>query len=161
MMSSPMKLAIIFNTKKISGKLTKFFTGCYAYHTAWVDLENGYMYDMNLLRRRRKWPHYKKGTVRLYDVPGNVTREYLEDQLTEDESSYGYLDYILFGIRPLFHLFGKSTRNAKGVICSEMIIKDIHATGGQTPFSLKKNIPSPCDLYRWVKPNGECECSND
>ena len=97
-MASPMKLAIIFNTKRLSSQLTKLFTGCYAYHVAWVDVENNVMYDMNLLRRRRPWPYYthKYAQVRIYEVPGNVTREFLENKLTSDESHYGYIDYLLF-----------------------------------------------------------------
>ena len=48
-----MKLAIIYNEHKFSGKLTKFFTGSYAYHVAWVDEEAGFMYYIHLLFRRR------------------------------------------------------------------------------------------------------------
>ena len=40
-----MRLAIFFNDKRISGKLTKLFTGEYAYHAAWVDAQ--YYFDMN------------------------------------------------------------------------------------------------------------------
>jgi len=47
------------------------------------------MYDMNLLRRRRKWPHYPEAQVALFDSPADVTREYLEEQLTSDENRYG------------------------------------------------------------------------
>jgi hypothetical protein len=146
------KLAIIFNENKLSGKLTKFWTGCYAYHAAWVDLDNNKMYDMNLLRRRQLWPHYGAETsVLLFDAPGNVTAEYLESQLETDESRYGVFDYCLFALRPLFHLFGQSTRNAGGVICSEMVNQDIWECGGVTPFHPMTEPPSPCDLYRWIK----------
>lgn len=144
-----MKLAIIFNEHKLSGKLTKFFTGCYAYHVAWVDEEHGLMYDMNLLRRRREWPHYDEGQFLLFDFP-MVTQSYLERQLTEDNSRYGVLDYCLFALRPLFHLFGKSTINANGEICSEMINKDVWACGGNTPWKVSSSPPSPCDWYNWL-----------
>lgn len=144
-----MKLGIVFNQNKYNGKLTKFFTGCYAYHTLWVDEEKGLMYDRSLLRRRRTWPKYKDDEVLLYDFP-NVTREYLEDRLTNDNSKYGYVDYILFGFRWFYHLLGKPTRNAKGKICSEETNEDLRANGYETPWDLDGEPPSPCDIYRWL-----------
>lgn len=144
-----MKLAIIFNHSKINGRLTKFWTGCYAYHVAWVDDDAGIAYDMSLLRRRRPWPgQYSEDQVMLYDFP-EVTREYLEDRLTNDPRKYGFKDYVLFGMRWLHHLFGMSTRNAGGVICSEMCNEDARACGVETPWPLTDGPPSPCDWYRW------------
>lgn len=144
-----MKIAIIFNADKLSGKLTKFFTGCYAYHVGFVDIENDKFYDMNLIRRRRVWTEYaRKREYLLFDAPGNVTRDYLEHMLDTDKNRYGMLDYCLFALRPLFHLFGKSTVNAGGVICSEMINIDVLACGGVTPWGLNDPPPSPCDWYR-------------
>jgi len=156
-----MKLAIIFNQDKLSGKLTRFFTGCYAYHTAWVDEDAGKMYDMHWIRRRRLWPHYDPGEYLLYDFP-MVTREYLEHELDVDESWYGAPDYTLFAwrwfkdrarfvLRPLYHLFGQSTKNANGVICSEMINIDVINCGGDTPWALDEAPPSPCDWYQYLK----------
>lgn len=144
-----MKLAVIINASKLSGRLTKFFTGCPAYHVAWVDEESGLMYDMNLLRRRRKWPYYPLDQVALFDAPGNVTQAYLEDKLTSDDNIYGFFDYLMFLLRPVYHLFGKSTRNAGGVICSEMVNNDIWACGGTTPWNPGDEPPSPCDILRW------------
>lgn len=142
-------LAIIFNRRKLSGRLTRLFTGCYAYHAAWVDEEAGLMYDMHLIRRRRVWPHYPIEQLQLFDVP-EVTRDYLESRLTTDEARYGWRDYLLFLLRPLYHLVGKSTRNAGGVICSEMVNADIWACGGTTPWRPQDPPPSPCDLVRWA-----------
>lgn len=145
------KLAVIFNADKLSGRLTRLFTGCSAYHVAWVDEEGGAMYDMNLLRRRRKWPYYPEGQALLFNAPAVVTVAYLEAQLTSDENRYGFSDYLLFALRPLYHLLGKSTRNAGGVICSEMVNNDIWACGGKTPWQPGDAPPSPCDLYGWLK----------
>lgn len=145
-----MKLAIIFNADKWSGKLTKLFTGCYAYHTAWVDEERGFMYDMHWLRRRRLWPYYSSGEVLLFDFPA-MTAEFQEHKLSTDRATYGVLDYALFGFRWLYHLFGKSTRNAGGVICSEMIINDLREIGEEVPWKSYDPPPSPCDLYHWLK----------
>lgn len=146
-----MQLAVIFNAQKLSGRLTRLFTGCAAYHVAWVDEEAGLMYDMNLLRRRRKWPYYPQDRVALFDAPALVTRDYLEDKLTSDENRYGFTDYLLFALRLLYHLFGRSTRNAGGVICSEMVNDDIWACGGVTPWRPSDAPPSPCDLYGWLR----------
>ncbi len=149
-----MKLAIIYNEHKFSGKLTKFFTGSYAYHVAWVDEEAGLMYDMNLLFRRRIWPHYEApATWKLYDFP-EVTREYLEYQLTNDDNTYGVLDYCMFLIRPLFHLVGKSTVNAGGIICSERINMDLWNCGVPTVFRTVDEPPSPADIDEMAKAMG-------
>ncbi len=145
-----MKLAIIFNQHKLSGRLTKFWTGCYAYHVAWVDEASGKMWDMNLIRRRRAWPHYDADQVLLFDAPENVTAAYLERRLETDDNTYGWQDYVMFALRPLFHLFGKSTPNAGGEICSEMVNDDIWVTGGSTPWPPDGPPPSPCDFYRWL-----------
>lgn len=145
-----MKIAIIFNSHKLSGRLTKFWTGCYAYHVAWVDEAAGRMWDMNLLRRRRAWPYYSAEEVMLFDSPGSVTREYLEHRLETDDNTYGWRDYCLFVLRPLFHFLGRSTPNAGGVICSEMINDDIWMNGGRTPWPPDGPPPSPCDLYRFL-----------
>ena len=150
-----MKLAIILNDDKLSGKLTKIFTGCAAYHAAWVDEDEGLMYDMHWIRRRRLWPHYRSGQVILHDFP-KVTREYLEERLSTDEVWYGVLDYVLFALRPIYHLFGKSTRNASGQICSGMINLDLIACGYATPWPVLGAEPSPCDLLRWIQPTASC-----
>lgn len=149
-----MLLAIISDRDKLNGKLTRIFTGCYAYHTAWVDIERGHMYDMNLLRRRRSWPRYRSANVELYDFP-KVTREHLEHRLTHDFSVYGWVDYILFGLRPIYHFFGQSTRNAGGVICSEMCNNDAWDCGDVTPWPPSGPPPSPCDLARWCRATRE------
>lgn len=145
-----MKIAIIFNDHKLSGRLTRFWTGCYAYHVAWVGEAAGKMWDMNLIRRRREWPHYAADQVLLFDAPGRVDVEYLERRLETDDNTYGWRDYVMFALRPLFHLFGRSTPNAGGVICSEMVNNDIWATGGRTPWPPDGPPPSPCDFYNWL-----------
>lgn len=142
-----MKLAIIFNAEKLSGRLTLFFTGCSAYHVAWVDEDSDRMYDMHWIRRRRIWSDYSQGKeVILFDFQ-EVKTAYLESMLETDTNIYGMLDYTLFALRPLFHLFGKSTRNAGGVICSEMINIDLLACGGSSPWLAESAPPSPCDWF--------------
>jgi hypothetical protein len=131
--------------KPLSSRLAKFFTGSTCYHVGFTDGVK--FYDMNLLRRRRVWPLYPDGHVILADSPAPITREYLEDRLDTDESTYGFLDYILFSMRWLYHLVGKSTRNAGGIICSEMAADDLAAHGWDVRFL---EVPSPADLERAI-----------
>lgn len=139
-----MKLVFIYGNR-FSSKLTKLFTGSTCYHVGFTDGVK--FWDMNLLRRRRKWPWYAAERVILVDCPVNVTAEYLDHLLDTDNSRYGVIDYLLFGLRPIYHLFGKSTRNASGVICSEMVADDMIACGWEHKFV---EVPSPADLERVI-----------
>lgn len=141
-----MKIAFIYSTTKLSGKLTKFFTGSYCYHVGWVDEATDTFYDMNLIRRKRIWSSYSADKeIKLVDSPVSVSATYLEGQLLTDNNTYGWRDYLLFALRPIYHLFGLSTRNAGGVICSEMVYNDLVANG----FSIHiDEVPSPADLER-------------
>lgn len=145
-----MKLVFVSNQQRLAGKLTKFFTGEYVYHCGWLDPKAELFYDMHLLRRRRKWPRYTDAELFYYDFP-EVTAEYLEHQLTADGSTYGFRDYLLFALRPIYHLFGKSTINAGGQICSEMCNVDLLNSGVKTPYRAGDAPPSPADLFRWCK----------
>lgn len=135
-----MKIAFIYG-KKPSSWLTKLFTGSECYHVGFTDGQK--FWDMSLIRRRRDWPHYDAKNVLLADCPVEVTADYLNAKLDTDESKYGFVDYLLFALRPIYHFFGHSTRNAGGVICSEMIENDLIANGWKSPFY---EVPSPADL---------------
>lgn len=147
-----MKLAIIHANPddKFSARLTLWFTGSTAYHCGFVCEETGTFYDMNLLPRKLHWPRYNPPKwVMLYDVPG-LTRDHCEEYLREDSTiTYGWMDYVLFGLRPLYHLLGKSTRNAGGMICSEMCAVWMRRAwpGCDVPMN---PVPSPADLERWA-----------
>jgi len=141
------KLCVLFGNN-ISSKLTQFFTGSRAYHTFW--LTNDYVYDMHLIRRRRPFYTYLGCETIEREFP-DITQAYLEERLTNDNSWYGVKDYCLFLLRPLYHLFGKSTRNCGGVICSEMCNIDLRACGYPTPWDLDKEPPSPGDFEKWFK----------
>lgn len=138
-----MKIAFIYSKSKLSGKLTKFFTGSYCYHVAWVNDELDLMWDMNLIERVRDWPQYSPENVILINSPVSVSIDYLNAKLRSDENTYGWKDYCLFALRPFYHLLGKSTPNAGGKICSEKIYQDLVANG--YPDTLKE-VPSPADL---------------
>lgn len=142
-----MKIAFIYSKTKFSGKLTKFWTGSYCYHVALVDEKKKLMYDQNLLFRKRKWPYYNSEDVVLADPPVDVSSEYLEELLSIDEQTYGFMDYILFALRPIYHFFGKSTRNFGGIICSERLYDIFKAYGWSYTFV---EVPSPADLERVI-----------
>lgn len=135
-----MKIVFIYGSR-VSSKLTKFFTGSTCYHVGFTD--GAKFWDMNLIRRRRLWPLYPADRTIVVDCPVAVTAEYLDHQLDTDESRYGMVDYLLFGLRWAYHLVGKSTRNAGGVICSEMVAADLAANGWDWRFI---EVPSPADL---------------
>lgn len=140
-----MKIAFIYG-KQPSSTLTKFFTGSACYHVGFTD--GAHFWDMNLIRRRRLWPVlYPESHVRLAACPVDVTAEYLDHRLDTDEATYGWADYLLFALRPIYHLFGRSTRNAGGVICSEMVADDLIALGWPVVFD---EVPSPADLERLI-----------
>lgn len=135
-----MKLAFIYGNKP-SSRLTKLFTGSTCYHVGFTDGIR--FWDMNLIRRRRLWPLYPESRVILADCPVPVSAEYLDHQLDTDEATYGVLDYLLFALRPLYHLFGQSTRNVEGLICSEMVANDLGANGWDVEFD---EVPSPAGI---------------
>lgn len=135
-----MKIAFIYG-KKPSSTLTKIFTGSTCYHVGFTDGVK--FWDMHLIRRRRLWSIYNNKKTVLIEAPVSITAEYLDHKLDTDDAKYGIIDYGLFGLRPIYHLFGKSTRNAKGIICSEMVADDLNAHGWRYTF---KEVPSPADL---------------
>ncbi len=136
-----MKIVFIYG-KPVSSFLTSLFTGSTCYHVGFTD--GAKFWDMNKIRRRRLWPDlYPAGRMVLADCPVAVTAEYLDLQLDTDTADYGYIDYLLFSLRWLYHLFGQSTRNAGGVICSEMVASDLLKNGWNIGFA---EVPSPADL---------------
>lgn len=136
-------LAIISNPEKPSSWLTKYFTGSLAYHIGFVDTDAQKFYDMNLLFRRRLWPHYDASDVVLYQCPVKVTREDLEHFLDTDEDHYGWLDYCWFGIKKM--LPGVKRPSFKGAICSEKVEEILQYCGWKSPFN---DVPSPADFER-------------
>lgn len=135
-----MQIAFIYG-KPISSVLSKIFTGSTCYHVGFTDGVK--FWDMNLIRRRRLWPLYPPEHVILAACPIAITVDYLDHELDTDDATYGMVDYLLFGLRWFYHLVGRSTRNAGGVICSEMIANDMAANGWTVRFA---EVPSPADL---------------
>lgn len=147
-----MQLAIIYSKTKLSSKLTKFWTGSYAYHCGLLDIESDTFFDMNITPRKISWAAKDYKDFELHDV--DVTLSDCENYLKQDSLNvrYGVLDYTLFALRPIFHFFGKSTPNANGDICSEQTNKWLwRKTYGATPFNPLHAPPSPADLERFFK----------
>lgn len=149
-----MKLAIIFNPTKLSGRLTKFWTGAAFYHVGWVDQDANLFYDMHMLRRRRYWSDYSANKRYMLVNCPEVTKAQLEHELNICDSRYSRLDYVLFAARPILHALGKSTPNAGGLICSEMVNIDAINAGISTPWPINSAPPSPSDWYRWALGSG-------
>lgn len=140
------KLCILYGNS-FSSKLTQFFTGSKAYHVYWQT--DTYIYEMHLLRVRRQRSQYDDRVKIEFNFPG-VTDKYLEEQLTDDANIYGFIDYLLFALRPFYHLIGKSSRNHNGEICSEACNNDLRACGYETPWLPEDAPPSPADIERWL-----------
>ena len=135
-----MKIVFVYGNR-LSSKLTKLFTGSNCYHVAFTD--GVHLWDMHFIRRRRLWSAYAAKNVVLVDCPCDVTAEYLNHKLDTSDETYGWRDYVLFAARPIYHLFGRSTRNVNGTICSEMVADDLIANGWPVRFD---EVPSPADL---------------
>ena len=148
-----MKLAFIYGDR-LSSKLTFFFTRSRCFHVAFTDTY--YQWDMHLLVRRRLWPQYPEKNVILVDCPVEVSVADLEYELSTAEYTYSFLDYALFALRPLYHLFGKSTRNMNGKICSEFVADVLKSKGWKHEF---KEVPSPADMEEVLlgKRNAICQ----
>jgi hypothetical protein len=136
-----MQVVFIYG-KTVSSALCRFFTGSTCFHVGFTD--GIHFWDMNLIRRRRFWADYRAEYPNVVvDAPVEITAQYLDNKLDTDNSRYGVIDYLLFGLRGVYHLFGSYTRNAGGVICSEMVFNDLVANGWNKTF---REVPSPADL---------------
>lgn len=135
-----MKIFFVYG-KWPSSFLARIFTGSECYHVGFTD--GVHLWDMYKIRRRRLWPTYPPEQYLLADCPVEITAEYLDHKLDTDTSIYGVVDYLLFGLRWFYHLFGLVTRNFGGVICSEMVFEDLVANGYPRIYA---EIPSPADL---------------
>lgn len=158
---STVKLFVVVNENNMWGKLTKFFTGCYAYHIGFAVPDSDAIYDMSFLFRKRKLSGtYDPDRIVFFDLPEGVsiTERELEEEVFEGvrrlchgdikASIYGYFDYLAFGFRKIYHLFGKSTPNFGGQICSEKVESMLEAKGWTSSFV---EVPSPCDFVNYFK----------
>ena len=148
------KIVFFLEDKGIYGFLTRRFTGCSAGHVGFLCPDSGWFYDMYLMRRRRKWPVGDTRKVVAFDAPVQVPEQYLIDKILDSGSEYyGFVDFLLFALRPLYRLLGRPVRNHNGIICSEMVNDDLIENGWPSFWQETSAPPSPCDLFRYFEPN--------
>lgn len=140
-------------TIKIQAFFTRLLTKCNAYHCGILIEDSDYLYDMYFMRRRRKWSEIKDSySYEIVEAPIEIPETYLINEILNHNEAYGFKDFLKFGIRPLYHLIGKSTHNSNGIICSGMVAADLSNNGwSDMPEAWYKEEPSPCDLYRAFK----------
>jgi hypothetical protein len=141
-----MRVAIIKSTKRgyLPAILTRFLTGCSAYHIGFYSETSGYFYDMDLRRRRILWADYfnsSKMETEMFPCD-DVSESYLKSLVLDSKYRYGFMDYILF----LFRKLGFKVKNRKGLICSEMVNNDLLNHKIKTPWARNAPPPSPCDF---------------
>lgn len=145
------KVVFFLHPGSFKGWLMKAFTGCYSYHCGLLMEDTQMFYDMFWMRRRRPWAQvvqqvsHQGSVFKIVDSPVEISEDYLISSILDANTYYGVFDYALFAARWVYHLFGKPTKNAEGMICSEMVYYDLLAHKWGCHF---KEVPSPCDLIR-------------
>jgi len=144
-----MKVAIIKSKKNILGWMTRIFTGCWAYHIGFLNETTGVFYDVGSDGRRAiMWDSfYKPSRMQVELFKCKVTEHYLKGMVSTSVERYGFVDYFLF----FFRWLGFKVKNMKGVICSEMVNRDLRKFSVSTPWHPNKPPPSPCDMLDWYQ----------
>jgi hypothetical protein len=148
------KIVFFLNTKSFKGKLMKAVTGCYSYHCGFLVEDSQLFYDMFWMRRRRPWAEvvdqisHDDSIFKIVDSPVEIPEPYFIDKILNGNTHYSLGDYARFGLRWFYHLFGKTTVNADGLICSEMVHCDLVEHNWHVTF---KEVPSPCDLIKGLE----------
>lgn len=143
-----MKIALFTNHRSFLSRLTKIVTKSETYHIAFITDDYKYIYEMNIrgMIRKRVDETNKHTTIKIYDCPVVIPEEYLIEEILERIYKYGFLDYILFGIRALGV---KLTIDGEGIICSEHVNETLHKHGYKTPWNPDEPPPSPADFERF------------
>lgn len=155
------KIASFSSTwKKPIGKLMKILTGCYAYHSAFIDMNTGILYEMNIRRRARKYSFVaiskkiNEKSLKVYDLPAEINQDdflsYLIQQTMFDDTLYGFRDYFNHFIYSISKFLGipKKFKNTDGFICSDMVNHDMIVHGWNSPWPEHHMPPTPCDIER-------------
>jgi hypothetical protein len=146
------KIVFFLEDKGIYGFLTRLFTGCSAGHIGFLCEGSGWCYDMFLMRRRRKWPVADNRKLAIFESPVEVPEQYLIDKILDSGSEYyGFIDFLLFALRPFYRLVGRPVRNHDGIICSEMVNNDLIENGWASNWPKTSAPPSPCHLLRYFE----------
>jgi hypothetical protein len=145
------KIVFFLHPGSFKGWLMKVATGCYSYHCGVLMQDTQMFYDMFWMRRRRPWEevvnqtNHQGSVFKIIDSPVEIGEDYLISSILDNNTHYGIKDYALFALRWAYHLIGKPTKNAQGMICSEMVYYDLLVHKWGESF---KEVPSPCDLIR-------------
>lgn len=165
-----MKIALIYSDSNFSSVLTQFFTGTRDYHICFVDDDLKTMWDQHWLFRQIPWHYENEGSKHydLFECPFPITAEELDQEVMQDVRDfcdehkhwinvlYGWRDYSMFALRPIYHALGKSTPNFGGTVCSGRV-RDIGARRGWTELgSVFDAEPSPADWRRFFQQNPQC-----
>lgn len=128
---------------------TNMFTGSSAFHSGFVDLNKSELIDMNTTVRVLSWPRWPQPKYEMHLYPADLIERSDLDMLIKqnEKEGYGYLDYIGFGLRWLYNLFGLNISDFKGTICSEMVSEWANACGYNFPV---KPVLSPGGLERHI-----------
>lgn len=151
MKNSPQQIVFVLNNRRLSGRLTRFFTGCYCYH---VGIRIGdKFYDMKWRRRVRDWKpsYYPNDRYIVFNSPVKINEKFLIEKMIGTDAHYGFKDYLLFALKPLFKLFKIPLKNQDGMICSEQVNNDLIDMGWNSPWSKTEHPPSPCEMLRYFK----------
>lgn len=143
------KIVFIINKRKIFGILTRIFTGCYCYHCG--ILMNGYFYDVSWIRRRSPWHPdlYKDAQIVMFNSPVEIDENLLIEKILNRDTAYGFINYFLYGIKPVARLFRIVVPNMGGVICSEQVNEDLIDSGWKSPWPIEIHPPSPCKMLNF------------
>lgn len=141
--------------KFIPAFLTNFFTGSTAFHCGFLDTSDNTFFDMYKLPRKCVWPRYRAPKWVTAYKASMVTREHLEYFIKRDsEVTYGYFDYLSFGIKKVLSILGFTIDinegpvevklpNFNGDICSEILAKWMSYVGYTVPTNV---VMSPGEL---------------
>lgn len=153
------KVIFFSRPKSFKNRAVALFTGCPFYHVGFLQWDEEEVYDMYFMRRKRTLAEvqrdndHEKMVFAIVDSPVEIPTKYFQDKILHQNEKYGFLDLLLFAVRPLYNLFGKTTRNQGGIICSEMVNNDLKAHD-KYQLAWKCNHPqvdSPCDIWRHLK----------
>lgn len=149
---STAQIVVFMRRDTFFARLCRVFTGCYAYHVAFLvqagEGGHDWIYEMNWMRRRRISTPRENVTAYVFPAPVAIYEQYLIDQLKNRASHYGFADYLGFMWRPVAYLFKRTVPNGKGEICSEMVNIDLIEHGFESPWPIEGPPPSPCDWFK-------------
>jgi len=152
MIKTNAKIVFVINRRIFNGKLTRLFTGCYCYHVGILIDDKFYDVSPFTGRRVKKYEpiHYKHDQHVIFDAPVDIIEYFLIDQIDNYNVHYGFLDYVLYLIKPLKRIFPTMKLfNPHGLICSEQVNNDMIDSKWTSPWHKDEHPPSPCEMLKY------------